>query len=471
MRDLQFVQALDYPRIKVDIDRERAGFANINVMDASNSLIAGTFSSRYVLPIFWADPQDRHRLPGAGRSAARTSELDQRSRHDPREAARPMAGRCSLRDIAKIRRENMPEEYDRLNQLRYVSMTANIDDEDLGRVSDQIDKAIEAAKLYQMTENRINKLKQPAGNYDRLMWKVGLHKGISKDMENKLKTIKDKQFNNEKDFLDQVAKVLTPDEFAHWKDRIAAAAYGPPRGVKVEVRGQVLPMHQMFEGLAVGLGLAVVMVMLLLTAYFQSVRLAIVATATAPMVVAGVALALYVTGTTLNIESFMGAIMAIGVAVANAILLVTFAERNRQTGMTSAEAAITGASERLRPILMTSCAMIVGMVPMALGLGDGGDQTAPLGRAVIGGLLAATAGTTLILPHIFAIVLGKSRAGSPSLHPLDKESIHYDPTDGADTAGLGEHGAHRGEHPPAASHEPDAGGDSHRPPSEDTGSH
>jgi predicted RND superfamily exporter protein len=143
----------------------------------------------------------------------------------------------------------------------------------------------------------------------------------------------------------------------------------------------------------------------------------------------------------------MGSIMAIGVAVANAILLVTFAERNRQTGMTSAEAAITGASERLRPILMTSCAMIAGMVPMALGYGEGGEQTASLGRAVIGGLLAATFATLMILPHVFALVLGKSSAGSPSLHPLDPESKHFDPTGGADHAPH-----HAAAHPAAHEH-------------------
>src|SRR5262249_43949735 len=130
------------------------------------------------------------------------------------------------------------------------------------------------------------------------------------------------------------------------------AAGEPPRGCRVEVRGQVLPMLQMFKGLAVGLGLAVIVVFLMLTAYFQSARLSLVAVATSPAVVAGVTLALILTNTTLNIESFMGAIMAIGVAVANAILLVTFAERNRQLGMSSLEAAIRGAHERLRPILM-----------------------------------------------------------------------------------------------------------------------
>jgi multidrug efflux pump subunit AcrB len=117
--------------------------------------------------------------------------------------------------------------------------------------------------------------------------------------------------------------------------------------------------------------------------------------------------------------------MAVGVAVANAILLVTFAEKARLTGMGPAEGARTGAEERLRPILMTSCAMIAGMVPMALGLGEGGEQSAPLGRAVIGGLAAATAATLLILPAVFTVIMGMFNAGSASLDPGDPESRYF----------------------------------------------
>ena len=117
--------------------------------------------------------------------------------------------------------------------------------------------------------------------------------------------------------------------------------------------------------------------------------------------------------------------MAIGVAVANAILLVTFAERNRIEGAPAAHAAVAGASSRLRPILMTSFAMIAGMLPMAAGLGEGGDQTAPLGRAVIGGLIGATFATLVILPAIFAILQGNQTRRSPSLHPADGAGLDF----------------------------------------------
>jgi predicted RND superfamily exporter protein len=135
---------------------------------------------------------------------------------------------------------------------------------------------------------------------------------------------------------------------------------------------------------------------------------------------------LWLTGTTVNLQSFMGAIMAIGVAVANAILLVTFAEQHRrEEGAEADRAAIEGAQGRLRPILMTSCAMIAGMVPMALGWSEGGEQTAPLGRAVIGGLAAATLATLIVLPTVFALVQGKVNRESASIDPDDPASPHY----------------------------------------------
>lgn len=199
----------------------------------------------------------------------------------------------------------------------------------------------------------------------------------------------------------------------------------PPPKVNVALRGQIVPMEQMFDGLRTGLLLALGVIFLLLMANFESVALALSVVATAPAVIGGVVLALWITNTTLNIQSFMGAIMAVGVAVANAVLLTHFAERRRMAGVDVGAAAREGAASRLRPILMTSVAMIAGMIPMALGLGEGGDQVAPLGRAVIGGLMGATTATLLILPPVFAILRGRSKAGSVSLDPDDPASRHY----------------------------------------------
>jgi len=195
-----------------------------------------------------------------------------------------------------------------------------------------------------------------------------------------------------------------------------------PRGAKVTVRGQIGPMKQTLTILGVGLLLAVLVIYLLLAATFQSLKLAFVVLSTVPAVICGVLFMLLLTGTTLNIQSFIGAIMAIGVAVANAILLVTFAEEYRREGNAATDAASHGAKTRMRPILMTSMAMIAGMVPMALALGEGSQQTAPLGRAVIGGLLFATAATLLILPLVFSLVQRRAGVGSPSLDPDDPAS-------------------------------------------------
>jgi multidrug efflux pump subunit AcrB len=392
LRDLQFGQSFSYPRIKVDIDRERAGQAGLTVAEAANAMIAATSSSRYIVPVYWADPKT-----GIGYQVQLQVPPAQMDSHAEvgMIPVKQIEGRAAtlLRDVAKVTDSAMPQEYDRINQRRIVSITANVVGEDLGRAVNKIEDAI-------------------------------------------------------------------------------TAAGAPPRGVKVgddlgHIRGQVPAMRQMFSGLASGLGLAVVVVFLMLTAYFQSIRLALISVATTPAVVAGVAFALYITHTTLNIQSFMGAIMAIGVAVANAILLVTFAEKARLAGVGSAEGARTGASERLRPILMTSCAMVAGMVPMALGLGEGGEQSAPLGRAVIGGLTVATGATLLILPAVFTIVmegvdgmpfgtrilqwlpafctglLGRATTVSASLDPGDPESPYFLP-ESPDASAAGAPAPHAG---------------------------
>src|SRR5713101_459362 len=199
----------------------------------------------------------------------------------------------------------------------------------------------------------------------------------------------------------------------------------PPPRVNIAVRGQVVPMQQMMDGLRTGLLLAVAVIFLLLAANFQSLKLSFIVVSTVPAVIAGVVLTLWLTGTTLNIQSFMGAIMAVGVAVANAILLVTFAERSRLGGAAADVAAVDGAQSRLRPILMTSLAMIAGMLPMALGLGEGGQQIAPLGRAVVGGLAVATLATLLVLPSVFAVVQARSHRRSASLDPDDPSSSGF----------------------------------------------
>ncbi len=209
-------------------------------------------------------------------------------------------------------------------------------------------------------------------------------------------------------------------------DQAIAAAGAPPRGVTVRQRGEAPALEQTISGLRTGLLLAVLVIFLLLAANFQSLRLAFAIILTIPAVLCGVLGMLLITHTTLNIQSFMGAIMAIGIAVANSILLVTFAERSRHDGLPVLDAAQEGASSRLRAILMTAAAMICGMVPMAMGLTEGGAQAAPLGRAVIGGLIVSTFTTLTVLPSLYAILQGRASATSPSLNPMDPGSRYYE---------------------------------------------
>jgi multidrug efflux pump subunit AcrB len=340
LRDLQFGQALDYPVLQVHIDRERAGQLGVTVEEVGRSLVAATSSSRFVTPNYWADPNSGI----AYQVQVEIPQHDMASIDDVMNVPVMQNGQARplLSDVATVSPQTAIGEYNRYNQQRMITLTANVHDSDLGSASDEVAAAI-------------------------------------------------------------------------------ARAGDPPAGVTVSVRGQIAPMRQTLEGLQASLGLAIVAIFLLLAAYFQSLAIAVIVIGTIPAVIAGVALSLLVTGSTLNVQSFMGAIMAIGVAVANAILLATFAEKYRLEGAAPGVAAIRGASSRLRPILMTTFAMIAGMVPVAVGA----EQLAPLGRAVIGGLAASTVATLFVLPALFALVQRRATSASASLDPDDVTSRHH----------------------------------------------
>ncbi|HEX5104793.1 MAG TPA: efflux RND transporter permease subunit, partial [Pirellulaceae bacterium] len=373
LRDLQYGQSLDYPTIEVKVDRERAGLAGLTPADVSRSLVTATSSSRFVVPNFWADPK-------SGIAYQVQVEI-------PRPVVRAIDG------------------------VQMVGST-----EDLGRIP--LKRTAEGQVLVRDVAN-LAPGTMP-GQYDRY---------------------------NMRRQVTMTANIADAD-LGTVGQQVAAAlkrAGEPPAGMKVEVRGQIPPMQEMQNGLTIGLGLAILVVFLLLAANYQSIRLSLATVSTAPAVVLGVVLMLLVTRTTLNIQSFIGAIMAIGVAMANAILLVTFAEqRRRETDpdapgvrVTAQAAAVTGAGGRLRAILMTSCAMIAGMLPMALGLGEAGQQNAPLGRAVIGGLIAATAATLFVLPCVFTMIQARVKTASVSLDPGDPASTYYSEGVGATTGTRG----------------------------------
>ena len=213
--------------------------------------------------------------------------------------------------------------------------------------------------------------------------------------------------------------------------------------------GQLPPMIEMFQALGIGLAVAVFVIFVLLTAYFQSPRMALISIGAVPGVLAGIATILYFTNTSLNIESFMGSIMCLGVSVSNSVMLVTFMNEHWKRGASSTEAAIVGAGERLRPILMTACAMTVGMVPMALALERGSQMQAPLGLAVIGGLVMSTFATLLVLPSIFAVVIGRRWPGrrrstrtTPTARTTTRRSSPAKPTPAAQAAGRADGSGH-----------------------------
>jgi len=343
LRDLHVEQALDYPGINVNIDRERAGQLGVTVNQVGQSFAAATSSSRFVAPNYWADP----RTGIAFQVQVQVPQPRMTSLEDLRVVPVTRGGSSYplLGDVAQIENSTIVGEYDRFNGERMVTLSANVAGEDLGRAADRVDQAI-------------------------------------------------------------------------------ARAGTPPRGATAAVRGQIATMRETLGNLATGLVVAVIAIFLLLAANFQSLRLAFVVISTVPAVLTGVVLMLAATRTTMNVQSFMGAIMAIGIAVANAILLVTFAEESRRDGGSDLPPAVHAARGRMRPVLMTSAAMIAGMMPMALAIGEGADATAPLGRAVIGGLAAATVTTLLVLPSVYSLVQQSASRVSASLHPDDPESTY-----------------------------------------------
>lgn len=317
----------------------------LTVDQAGKSITEGTSSSRLTQPVYWLDK-------AAGNAYQVQVEYPQLAMNSPEQIDQIPVGKSDgntvyLRDIADMKKGNSIGEYDRINQQRFITVTANIHKKDLGRAVDDVNKAIK--------------------NLGEL-----------------------------------------------------------PQGVKVYLRGQSEVLNQTISELSFGLLLAIVVIGLMLAAYFQSFKLSLTVLSVFPGVLAGSMLLLWLTGNTLNIQSFMGSIMAIGVAVANAILLVSNAEQLRSQQLNTTSIGSQAAANRLRPILMTSLAMIAGMIPMSLGLGESGKQTAALGIAVIGGLLFSTFISLWLVPLVYDWIIGKQKIINTSLDPNDETSIYYD---------------------------------------------
>jgi multidrug efflux pump subunit AcrB len=196
-----------------------------------------------------------------------------------------------------------------------------------------------------------------------------------------------------------------------------------PRGSHVTVRGQVQTMRSSYIGLISGLIFAILLDYLLIVVNFQSWLDPLIMISALPAALAGIAWFLFITHTTLSVPALMGTIMCMGVATANSILVVSFATEQMAEGKDAVSAALQAGFTRFRPVLMTALAMIIGMVPMALGLGDGGEQNAPLGRAVIGGLLFATVSTLLFVPTFFSVLHGSRQVSAVKQEGLTEKTI------------------------------------------------
>jgi multidrug efflux pump subunit AcrB len=212
---------------------------------------------------------------------------------------------------------------------------------------------------------------------------------------------------------------------------VEANSKSVPRGSFVSVKGQFETMRTSYTGLLSGLGFAIVLVYLLIVVNFQSWLDPFIIISALPAALAGIVVFLFLTHTTLSVPALMGAIMCMGVATANSILVVAFARERLDHHGDALEAAIEAGFTRFRPVLMTALAMIIGMVPMALGTGHAGEQNAPLGRAVIGGLLTATIATLFFVPAVFALLHGRQsrraslREGDPLFELTEQDNDHY----------------------------------------------
>lgn len=346
LRDVQLLQSTKYPAIKIDIDRTRMAQLGVDMTDVTRSLIASTSSSRLTEKNVWVD--ERANLMYSVQVQIPENKMN--SMHEIGEipllknASRPL-----LSDVATIKEDTTYGENDNIGAIPMISVTANLNNIDLGTATKDVQAAITS--------------------------------------------------------LGEL-----------------------PRGLTMEPIGMSITLNETLDSLQTGLLVAIVVIFLMLAANFQSFRVSLVVLTTVPAVVLGSLLLLTITGSTLNLQSYMGIIMSVGVSISNAVLLITNAEHLRRHNGDALASAKEAAALRLRPILMTSLAMVAGMIPMAIGHGEGGDQVSPLGRAVIGGLVASTFAALVILPLVFAWVQKNASTASVSLNPENKESKHYIPS-------------------------------------------
>jgi len=361
--DVHVHQVVHGPEIRADVDRTQAQQIGLQQQNVASAVLISLASSGQVAPNFWLNFDNGVNYNVAIQTPQyRMGTLDQ-LRNTPISLSgtnRPQL----LGNLASFRRSESPEVVDHYNVAPVFDVLASAQGRDLGGVADEVQKIV--------------------NSYDP---QPGAIRGFAKSVG-----------------LDWMLDKLHFDVMP--KPKIAG-------GNTVTVRGQVESMNSSFIGLGLGILFAIVLVYFLMVVNFQSWTDPFIIITGLPGALCGIVWMLFITGTTLNVPSLMGAIMAIGVATANSILLVTFANDERSEGKNAMEAALSAGHTRLRPVLMTALAMVIGMLPMSLGLGEGGEQNAPLGRAVIGGLLVATVATLFFVPVIYSMLRKKEFAGDP----------------------------------------------------------
>ncbi len=353
--DVRVQQPADQPRLSVNVDRDKASGIGLSERDVANSVLLALSGSGQVQPTYWLNPKLGIQYTINIRAPEHVMDSIGALETIPVSAGRPGEGDGQLlTNVASIERGQDAPVISHYDVLPVIDVFGGVSGRDLGGVVNEIDKLVQEI--------------EPKPHWFRR-------------------------------FSGMVGLTGLLDKF-HWLETPASKL---PRGSTIVVRGQAETMRSSYLGLGLGLVLAVVLIYLLLVVNFQSWLDPLIIISALPGALAGVVWALWVTQTALSVPALMGMIMSIGVATANSVLVVSFARTNLHEGVDATTAALNAGSTRLRAVVMTALAMVIGMLPMSLSLGEGAEQNAPVGRAVIGGLLLATLATLLFVPVVFAI--------------------------------------------------------------------
>jgi multidrug efflux pump subunit AcrB len=375
--DVHVHQITNGPALQITVDRQRSAELGMTQREVANNVLTTLSSSAVVNFNLWPDPKTGLQYPVAVQTPQYLlSSIDEvMSTNLP---GRGQAGPQLLSNVATIERKETPLVINHTNVQPTFDVFANVQGTDLGTVAAQIDKLVAAY------------CPPPPSNswWSRLFGKGDAPSGDKAEVK---------------------------------KDVNPICANLPP-GIKIEVRGQVESMKTAFTNLGIGILFAAMLVYFIMVVNFQSWTDPFIIITALPGALCGIIWILFLTGTTFSVPSLMGTIMSVGVATANSILIVSFAKEQLNAGKSAMQAALAAGYTRLRPVLMTANAMIIGMVPMALGLGEGGEQNAPLGRAVIGGLIFATISSLLFVPVVFSMIHGSRERpvqplGVPTIQP------------------------------------------------------